>query len=120
MVSRATYGRTAKAARTSRLVGASAIAACSLLSIARAADRSDTSLACVEAWGESRYRNAGYDHIVHVRNRCEKAVICRVSTNVNPDPVEGTVAAGEERELLTFRGSPARDFVPKVDCKLLM
>jgi hypothetical protein len=43
-----------------------------------------------------------------------------VTTNVNPDPVEGTVAPGEERELLTFRGSPASEFVPKVDCRLLM
>jgi|GraSoiStandDraft_23_1057293.scaffolds.fasta_scaffold632656_2 hypothetical protein len=86
------------------------------ISTARAADKSP---ACVEAWGESRYR-VGYDHIVHVANRCEKAVLCRVSTNVNPDPVEVTVPSREEREVLTFRGSPAREFAPKVDCRLLM
>jgi hypothetical protein len=91
-----------------------------VLSTAHVAVGADSSLACVASWGESRYRNYGYDHIVHVRNRCQKPVLCRVSTNVNPDPVEGTVAPNEERELLTFRGSPAREFVPKVDCRLLM
>src|SRR5262249_54471143 len=114
--------RTVIAARLSRWIGiiAAAIAACAAISTARAAEGADTSVACVGAWGESRYRNYGYDHIVHLQNRCEKAVVCRVSTNVNPDPVEGTVAAGEDREVLTFRGSPSRDFVPKVDCRLLM
>lgn len=82
--------------------------------------RAATSLACVEAWGESRYRNLGYDHIVHVRNLCEKAVLCAVSTNVNPTPENVTVPSKEEVEVLTFRGSPAKSFVPKVDCKLLM
>ena len=87
---------------------------------ARAADRSSTSLACVEAWGEAIYRNLGYDHIVHVKNGCEKPVLCAISTNVNPDAQKVTVPPGEEREVLTFRGSPARSFVPKVDCKLLL
>jgi len=96
------------------------VGAATLLSTARAADRADTSVACVSSWGESRYRNMGYDHIVHLRNGCQKTVLCRVTTNVNPDTVEGTLAPGEERELLTFRGSPAREFVPKVDCRLLM
>src|SRR5262245_6976700 len=118
MRARADTRRVGAATQTSRFLGilVTAIVTIPLVSVARAAN---TSLACVEAWGESRYRS-GYDHIVHVRNRCEKPVVCRVSTNVNPDPVEGTVAPGEERELLTFRGSPARDFVPKVDCRLLM
>ena len=114
--------RTAAAVWPIRFLGVLVMVAggLALLSTAHAADRSDTSVACVSSWGESRYRNLGYDHIVHLKNRCEKSALCRVSTNVNPDPVEGTVAPGEERELLTFRGSPARDFVPKVDCRLLM
>jgi hypothetical protein len=121
VATRAHDRRAGTARRTSRFLGilVTAVAAFPLLSTARAAGESNTSLACVEAWGESRYR-VGYDHIVHLRNRCEKTVVCRVSTNVNPDPVVGTLAPGEERELLTFRGSPARDFVPKVDCRLLM
>lgn len=114
--------RTAAAAWPIRFLGVLVMVAggLALLSTARAADRSDTSVACVSSWGESLYRNYGYDHIVHIQNRCQKTVLCRVTTNVNPDPVEGTVAPREERELLTFRGSPARDFVPKVDCRLLM
>ena len=114
--------RTAIVTRSSRFLGVlvTVAGATTLLSTANAADGLNTSLACVAAWGESRYRNAGYDHIVHLQNRCHKTVLCRVTTNVNPDPIEGTVAPGEVRDVLTFRGSPARDFVPKVDCKLLM
>jgi hypothetical protein len=97
-----------------------AVGATLFIGSARAADKSDTSIACVDAWGETRYRNYAYDHIVHVKNRCQKTVLCRVSTNVNPDPVEVSVPAQEAREVLTFRGSPSRDFVPKVDCRLLM
>jgi hypothetical protein len=119
MMSKSLDVRTVTRVRTHRVLGIAAIVALSFLSIARAAEGSNTSLACVDAWGESRYRS-GYDHIVHLRNRCQKTVLCRVWTNVNPEPIEGTVAPGEEREVLTFRGSPAREFVPKVDCKLLM
>lgn len=114
--------RTARAVWPVRFLGrAVTVAGASILmSTAHAADRLDVSPACVSAWGEARYGNAGYDHIVHIKNRCEKTVLCRVTTNVNPDPVEGTVAPREEREVLTFRGSPAREFVPKVDCRLLL
>jgi len=83
------------------------------------ARRATSSPACVEAWGESRYR-VGYDHIVHVKNLCEKSVLCAVSTNVNPTPEKVTVPSKEEVEVLTFRGSPARTFVPKVECRLLL
>jgi hypothetical protein len=113
--------RTAVTAWPIRFLGVLVVSAggFAMRSTAHAADRSDNAVACVASWGEARYRNAGYDHIVHIQNRCEKTVLCRVTTNVNPDPVEGTVAPREEREVLTFRGSPAREFVPKVDCRLL-
>src|SRR5262245_45995953 len=46
------------------------VAGCAvLLSTAQVAVGADSALACVESWGESRYRNYGYDHIVHIRNR---------------------------------------------------
>ena len=73
---------------------------------------------CVDAWGEARYRNYGYDHVVHLRSRCRVRVVCEVSTNVNPKPVRASVPAGESVEVLTFRGSPARDFTPNVSCEL--
>lgn len=117
-----TESRPSIASRASRLlsVAVAMLGTSAALSTARSADGEPATVACVETWGEARYRNYGYDHIVHLRNRCEKAVICRVSSNVNPDPSEVTVASKMEAEVMTFRGSPAREFVPKVDCRLLM
>ena len=73
---------------------------------------------CIEAWGEARYRNFGYDHIVHVRNRCDRPALCDVSTDVSPEPNRVTVGAAEEIEVLTFRGSPAREFKARAECQL--
>lgn len=73
--------------------------------------------ACIDVWPEARYRNYGYDHIVHLLSRCEAEALCSVATDVNPDPVEVPVAAGAEIEVLTFRGSPAREFTPRVSCR---
>jgi hypothetical protein len=73
---------------------------------------------CIDAWGEARYRNYGYDHIVHLRSRCRVRVLCDVSTNVNPNPVRTSVPAGESVEVLTFRGSSAQEFTLKVSCEL--
>ena len=73
--------------------------------------------ACVEHRAEARYRNLGYDHLVHVRNTCDARVACRVSTNVNPEPIELALRPGEERELSTWRGSPAREFTARVVCQ---
>jgi hypothetical protein len=78
---------------------------------------SGEALACVELRPEVIYRNNGYDHIVHLRNRCDKAAVCSVATNVNPTPVEVTLAAGQKVAVLTFRGSPAREFTPNVTCR---
>ncbi|HVU02901.1 MAG TPA: hypothetical protein VHE30_14175 [Polyangiaceae bacterium] len=73
---------------------------------------------CLTVWGEARYRNYGYDHIVHLDNRCDSAAVCEVSTNVNPVPERAVVPPKQAVEVLTFRGSPSRDFVPKADCRL--
>jgi hypothetical protein len=73
---------------------------------------------CIDVWGEARYRNYGYDHIVHVENRCTAIAICDVATNVNPSPERTTVAPRQAVEVLTFRGSPSREFVPRVECSL--
>jgi hypothetical protein len=72
---------------------------------------------CVLWWPEARYRNFGYDHIVHLYNRCKEPAECTVSTDTNPTPVVVTVESDEHMELLMFRGSPAREFVPTVDCR---
>lgn len=72
---------------------------------------------CIDVRAEARYSGYGYDHIVHVDNHCDKAQRCEVSTNVNPTVQRVTVAAGKTASVVTFRGSPARTFEPKVDCK---
>lgn len=72
---------------------------------------------CVKHRTEARYRNLGYDHLVHVRNTCDKPVACQVSTNVNPEPIELGLRSGEEREIVTWRGSPAREFTARVACQ---
>jgi len=75
---------------------------------------------CIESWGEARYRNYGYDHIVHVRNHCTQQAICDVSSSTNPEAQRFTIPAGQEIEALTFRGSPSRDFEPRVECTLVI
>ena len=73
---------------------------------------------CIEHRSEVRF-SSGYDHLVYVTNRCEKKAHCQVSTNVNPTPTEVTVAPGATETVLTFRGSPAREFTATVRCTLL-
>jgi hypothetical protein len=66
---------------------------------------------------EARYANYGYDHIVHLANRCDAAFVCSVSTDVNPTPIEARLGGGKTTEVLTFRGSPARVFTPRAVCR---
>lgn len=72
---------------------------------------------CVDSWAEARYRNYAYDHVVHLLSRCRTEVVCFVSTNVNPSAVRVELPAGAEMEVLTYRGSPAREFTPNVRCE---
>lgn len=78
----------------------------------------DAPVYCVQAWTEARYRNYGYDHIVHIYNGCTAFATCDVSTNVAPKPVKVRIKPGELKEVLTFRGSPSQEFVPKIHCEL--
>lgn len=73
---------------------------------------------CVHARAEARYANYGYDHWVIIHNACGAAATCAVTTNVNPQPVRVGVPSGKTKEVLTFRGSPAREFSAKVACTL--
>ncbi len=74
---------------------------------------------CVHVWPEARMRAYGYDHIVHVQNTCAKDASCSVATDVNPDAVVVKVAKSTEVETVTWLGSPAREFTPRVKCTLL-
>jgi hypothetical protein len=89
-----------------------AFAACSEPRAPRASDE----VKCVNHWAEARYRNYGYDHIVHLSSNCRTEVVCLVSTNVSPNNVRVALAPGAEKEVLTYRGSPSREFTPNVRC----
>jgi len=95
------------------LIGAASVG---LLSSSASGLPEDAGLSCVDVWGEARYRNYGYDHIVHVLNRCSRTVTCDVSTNVNPEAQRVSVFPDQDVEVLTFRGSPSREFVPQARC----
>lgn len=72
---------------------------------------------CVTVRGQARWGAGAYNHIVRVHNGCERSVRCRVATDINPRPTEVTVRAGESAEIITFLGSPAREFTPRVSCE---
>ena len=72
---------------------------------------------CIRSWPEVRYKNYGYDHIVHVGNDCRVRASCAVSSDVNPEPIQVFIPAGEQVEVMTSRGSPAREFTPRVECR---
>jgi len=74
-------------------------------------------LQCVQFWPEARYSGAGYDHWVHLLSDCDALAICSVVTNVNPDVIEARVAPGEHVAVLTWRGSPAREFKASAYCR---
>lgn len=109
--------RLAKAAAVLWLASACAGESASLPRTASARNP-EAPLYCVRYWAEARYRNYGYDHIVHLGNGCAKVAICDVATNVNPTPIRVRLQPDELREVLTFRGSPAQEFVPHVSCWL--
>ena len=72
---------------------------------------------CVRYRTETRYRNYGYDHIVHVTNGCQKPASCTVSTDVAPAAIAVTLDPGDRKEVVTFRGSPSRTFTARVICR---
>jgi len=78
----------------------------------------DPALSCVDYRAEARYSGVGYDHLVHVSNQCDGTVKCDVSTNVNPEKIQVVVAAKASQTVLTWRGSPAREFTAAVSCRL--
>jgi hypothetical protein len=74
-------------------------------------------LDCVAYQTEAYFAYVGYDHLVHLTNNCDKAAVCSVSTNVNPEPSTVSLAPGEKQTVVTWRGSPAREFTADVNCQ---
>ncbi len=79
-------------------------------------DKDNDTVSCVNVKAEARYSGVGYNHLVHLDNQCTFAAQCEVSTNVNKDPQTVNVPSKEKRTVLTWRGSPAREFTPYVVC----
>lgn len=74
--------------------------------------------ACVRWAAEARYRPYGYDHVVHIHNTCAAVADCVVRTNVNPEPIRATIAPNSKAEVVTWVGSPSREFTAQVSCTL--
>jgi hypothetical protein len=72
---------------------------------------------CVDVSGQARFASIGYDHIVTLKSDCKKPVKCQVRTNVTSEPVGVDLAPAAEETIVTWRGSPAREFTPDVTCK---
>jgi hypothetical protein len=72
---------------------------------------------CIRAWFDTRYGNAGYDHIVRLASTCGAPVTCDVSSDVAPKPVSIQLPGGSSQEVVLFRGSPARQFTPHAECR---
>ncbi len=70
---------------------------------------------CVEVHARVRY-SMGYDHLVDLKNNCKKPVVCQVATDVNPKKQAARLKVGQHSTLVTFLGSPAREFTPQVVC----
>lgn len=95
----------------------SAIALCFALALPAIGLAQNDVPSCVTVRGQSRWGAGAYNHVVTVRNACERTVRCQVATSVNPRATEVSVRAGESAEVVTFLGSPAREFTPRVSCE---
>jgi hypothetical protein len=78
----------------------------------------DKTPSCIKWWGQTVQTAVGNNHVVYIENSCDRAASCNVSTDVAPDPIQASVQPKQRTELVTFRGSPAFTFKPKVECKL--
>jgi len=74
---------------------------------------------CVDVRAEASFASVGYDHLVHLTNGCKKPMACTVKTDVNPDAAQVELEPAEAKTVVTWRGSPAREFKPDVTCKPL-
>jgi len=71
---------------------------------------------CVQVTTEAAFASVGYDHIVRLKSACKTTFTCNVKTDVNPEPTTVELAPGESTSVVTWRGSPAREFKPDVTC----
>jgi len=71
---------------------------------------------CAKWWTQVVATAWGYNHVVYVENQCDQKMSCTISIDVAPQPITAAVAGKERAEVVTFRGSPSREFHAKVEC----
>jgi hypothetical protein len=71
---------------------------------------------CVLVTTEAAFASVGYDHIVTLKSTCQQRHSCTVKTNVNPESTRVELDPGESHSVVTWRGSPAREFSADVKC----
>jgi hypothetical protein len=105
-----------------RFPGSLALFVLALVSVARADGQAPPAAPkdnpCILSWPEARMQAYGYNHIVHVKDVCDAAADCVITTDVNPEPTKLSVAGKSEAEVNTYLGSPSRVFTPKVVCTM--
>lgn len=76
--------------------------------------------ACTHVRGIVRQEAFGYTHVVTLHNGCDKTVSCQLWSDVDPEPrVSVTLSPGEMTEVITRRGSPAREVTGFRKCSFL-
>ena len=78
--------------------------------------RSGIAARCVHWKAEVRFEGLGFNHYVHLHNRCEAFMRCEVRTSVNKKPVTVNLAPDAKRTIKTFTGSPSSVFKTYVAC----
>ena len=73
---------------------------------------------CVEIARRGPRARVWLYHFVILESSCQKVASCAVSSDVNPEVQNVSVAPGETTEVATFLGSPASTFTPRVTCTL--
>ena len=77
-----------------------------------------TADACADARGSVRQEAYGYTHVATLRNGCTRPVECALWTDVDPEPrTKVSAKAGESVEIITRRGSPAREVTAFKSCR---
>lgn len=74
-------------------------------------------LECVRVEAVARWGADAFNHIVVLRNECGHRARCQVATDVNPQAQQVELAPGQTLEVVTFLGSPASVFTPRVSCE---
>jgi hypothetical protein len=73
---------------------------------------------CAKVTASARYEGYGYTHVVELHNTCAKRVVCKVWTDVDPEPKQTLRAMpGERDSFVTRRGSPSRAVQAGSECK---